>query len=621
MDPKDVVPSDPVLALASTGDPMTRMFWPCLLPLFLLLACGGNTASSSHVDASDVAGLRRASARADGAPTGEMEAAPDAAGVADLDPERPDAFVPPVALCLKDGASGTDTACEDACKKSLGVSCAEFEQAYLKSSNTGGDDAFGKAVALDGDTLVVGAFGEASSATGVGGNQLDNAAPESGAVYVFTRSGSSWSQQAYLKASNAEAGDQFGWSVALDGDTLAVGAAGESGGATGVNGDPLDNSAPGSGAVYIFARSGSSWSQQAYLKASNAEADDTFGGAVALEGHTLVVGAHEEDGSAAGVGGDPLDNAASESGAVYVFTRSGTDWSQSACLKASNAEAGDQFGWSVALDGDTLAVGAFGEASSATGGRNNPLDNSAPRSGAVYVFTRSGTDWSQSAYLKASNAEARDHFGGGMALDGDTLAVGAAGESGGAAGVNGDLLDNSAPGSGAVYIFARSGTGWSQSAYLKASNVDANNYFGLSVSLSENTLAVGAFGEASSPTGVEGDQVDNSFRVSGAVYIFARSGTDWSQSACLKASNAEAGDQFGWSVALGGDTLAIGADGEASSATGVGGNQLDNSMVGSGAVYVRKVAPQASLKRSQGGDGALRFSPPERLCAHPPDNQ
>src|SRR5262249_49575291 len=143
------------------------------------------------------------------------------------------------------------------------------QQAYLKASNTGGGDEFGISVAVSGDTVVVGARFEASNATGVNGNQADNSASQSGAAYVFTRSGGVWSQQAYLKASNTEACDRFGWSVAVSGDTVVVGALGESSNATGVNGNQADNSACGSGAASVFPPSGGVWSQQAYLKASN----------------------------------------------------------------------------------------------------------------------------------------------------------------------------------------------------------------------------------------------------------------------------------------------------------------------------------------------------------------
>ena len=145
------------------------------------------------------------------------------------------------------------------------------QQAYLKASNTEASDFFGSSVAVSSDTVVVGAEGEDSNATGVNGNQLDNSELLSGAAYVFVRppGGTTWSQQAYLKASNTGAGDRFGISVAVSGDTVVVGAYSEDSNATGVNGNQLDNSALSSGAAYVFVRppGGTTWSQQAYLKA------------------------------------------------------------------------------------------------------------------------------------------------------------------------------------------------------------------------------------------------------------------------------------------------------------------------------------------------------------------
>ena len=461
-----------------------------------------------------------------------------------------------------------------------------LQQAYLKASNTNSGDGFGGSVAVSGDTVVIGAPGESSSASGVNGNQSDNSASYSGAAYVFTRSGTTWSQQAYLKASNTRAGDQFGFSVAVSGDTIVVGARYESSNAIGVNGDQNDHSALYSGAAYVFTRSGTTWSQQAYLKASNTGAWDNFGGSVAVSGDTIVVGAGFEASSATGVDGNQGDNSAADAGAAYVFTRSGTTWSQQAYLKASNTGARDQFGTSVAVSGDTILVGAWGEASNGTGVNGNQNDNSADRSGAAYVFTRSGTTWSQQAYLKASNTKYYDRFGEAVAVSGDTVVVGAWGEASNAIGVNGNQLDDSAPHAGAAYVFTRSGTIWSQQAYLKASNTGASDQFGISVAVSGDTVVVGANYESSSATGVNGNQFDDSAPYAGATYVFTRSGTTWSQQAYLKASNTGASDQFGISVAVSDDTVVVGAEYEESGATGVNGNQSDNSAWAAGAAYV-----------------------------------
>ena len=196
----------------------------------------------------------------------------------------------------------------------------------MKASNTGAGDWFGRssvALSADGDTLAVGAAWESSNATGTGGNQADNSAANSGAVYVFTRNAGIWSQQAYVKASNTGAADGFGNSVALsaDGNTLAVGASDEGSNTTGIGGNQADNSASDSGAVYVFTRSAGIWSQQAYVKASNTEANDHFGNSVALsaDGNTLAVGAAGESSNATGIGGNQADNSALKAGAVYLY--------------------------------------------------------------------------------------------------------------------------------------------------------------------------------------------------------------------------------------------------------------------------------------------------------------
>ena len=298
------------------------------------------------------------------------------------------------------------------------------QNAYLKGSNTEQGDLFGSSIALsaDGMTLAVGADDEGSIATGIGGNQKDNSAPMAGAVYVFAATGTTWVQQAYVKASNTEALDGFGIGVALsaDGNTLAVSAIGESSSATGINGDQTSNGTPTAGAVYVFSRSNTTWTQQAYIKASNPGNDDWFGSEIALsgDGNTLAVSATREDSAATGIGGNQADNNATDSGAVYVFARSGTTWTQQAYVKASNTSAMDTFGTAIALstDGGTLAVGATGEDSAATGIGGNQADNTAASSGAVYVFTRTGATWSQQAYVKASNTDAGDFFGTSVCL-------------------------------------------------------------------------------------------------------------------------------------------------------------------------------------------------------------
>jgi hypothetical protein len=479
---------------------------------------------------------------------------------------------------------------------------------YVKASNTGGDDQFGYSVALsaDGTTLAVGAPREGSNATGIGGSQGDDAATaDSGAVYLFTRdAGGIWTQQAYVKASNSDGGDEFGHAVALsaDGATLAVGARREAGSDSGIDGAQNDDLSPSAGAVYVFTRDGAgTWAQQAYVKASNTSPDDQYGFSLALsaDGDTLAVGSRLEGSNSRVIDGNQNNGSAFGAGAVYVFTRDsmGT-WSQQAYVKASNTGSSDQFGFAVALsaNGDTLAVGANGESSSATGIGRDQENDSAASAGAVYVYTRDALGhWSQQAYVKASNTDAGDVFGTSVALaaDGATLAVGAPGEASNTIGVGGDQTDDSADDAGAVYVFTRNGAGtWSQQAYVKASNTGAADWFGWAVDLSADgaTLAVGARQEASDATGIGGSQGDDPATLNfGAAYLFTRdAGGVWTQQAYVKAPNADGGDEFGTAIVLAADgaALAVGARFEASNATGIGGDQANEMASGAGAVYL-----------------------------------
>jgi hypothetical protein len=462
----------------------------------------------------------------------------------------------------------------------------------------GDDFAHTLALSADGTRLAVGANWESSNALGVGGDQSSDAAFQAGAVYVFVRMGTTWAQEAYVKAANTGANDNFGQSVALsaDGSRLAVGAIGEDSNATGINGSAINNAATNSGAVYVFARTGSSWAQEAYVKASNTGANDAFGLSVALsaDGSRLAVGANGEDSNATGIGGDQTNDGATGAGAVYVYARTGTTWAQEAYVKASTAGAFDNFGYSVTLsaDGDRLAVGANGEDSSARGIGGDQASNAARESGAVYVFTRTGTSWMQEAYVKAANTGARDEFGISVSFsaDGAALAVGAWHEDSSATGVGGDATSDGAPDAGAVYVFVRAGATWSQDAYLKSSNTGTADQFGWSLALSADgqRLAIGAIGEGSSAIGVGGDQANNDASTSGAVYVFVRSASSWAQEAYVKASNTGMADFFGHSVSLSSDgrRLAVGAPYEASNATGIDGDQANDRAGNAGAAYV-----------------------------------
>jgi hypothetical protein len=419
------------------------------------------------------------------------------------------------------------------------------QQAYVKASNPQAGAEFGHVVNLsaDGSTMAVSAYFEASAARGIDGNQNDDSIPQAGAAYVFTRRGTAWSQQAYIKASNAgEAGadgnfgdgDQFGFSMSLsdDGNTLAVGANAEDSNATGINGNQQDNSMQSAGAAYLFVRNGMTWAQQAYVKAPNTAPNVQFGYSVALsaDGNTFAVSSFDEGGASRVING-PYTPGRNGTGAIYIYTRAGAAWTQQAYLKASNAENGDSLGVAVSIsdDGNTVAGGILDEDCLATGvNPSNACDNDIRTDtsvGAAIVFIRQGTQWAQQAFIKASNTGREDWFGSRLQIsgDGNTLAIAAQLEDSVAQGINGKQDDDSAQEAGAVYFFTRAGTTWAQKDYVKSSNNEAFDEFGSSVALSRDgrTMAVGARGEDSNAKGVDGNQSDNSVKEAGAVYVFA----------------------------------------------------------------------------------------------------
>jgi hypothetical protein len=347
------------------------------------------------------------------------------------------------------------------------------------------EDRFGFSVAISGTTALVGVV------------YADENGTDSGSAYIFVHDGTNWTKQALLLPGDGETNDQFGWSVALSGDTALIGANGE------------DELASGAGAAYVFVRSGTSWSQQVKLMAGDGAAGDYFGSSVAVDTDTALVGATGDD------------DKGSNAGSAYVFVRSATTWSQQAKLLADDGAAGDQFGTSVSLSADTVAIGA------------NQDDDQETDSGSVHVFLRSGTTWTSEAKLLAGDIVSYGKFGTSVSIDGDTLLVGASGN-------DGQVTD-----SGAAYVFFRNSGSWTQQAKLQASDGAIYDRFGYSVSLDNDTALIGAYNN------------DTQASNAGAAYVFLRSGTSWSQQAKLLDSNGIAGDGLGLSVALSGDRAVV----------------------------------------------------------------
>jgi hypothetical protein len=399
----------------------------------------------------------------------------------------------------------------------------------VTASDGTANDLFGASVAIDGNTAVVGAPDHGNGGT----------------VYVFTLSGSTWTQQAELTAADAASGDSFGVSVAISGTTIAVG-----------DGNHKVGNNAAQGAVYVFTQNGTTWSQQQELTASDGAANDRFGLSVALDGTTLVVGsdAHQVGSNAA-------------QGAAYVFTSSNSTWTQQQELIASDGAANDEFGSSVAISGTTIVVGA----------PDHEVGTNATQ-GAAYVFAQSGTTWTQQQELADSKGVAHDQFGTSVAISGTTVLVGAPNHYDGLeAGLSypGDgLLPQ-----GVVYVFTQSGTTWTLQQELIAS--DARGLGG-SVAISGNSAVVGE-----SSLGVNNSQTQ------GAAYVFAYSGTLWSQQQeivpPLGALSTEEAD-LGGSVAVSGAFVLAGGEGEA-----FGGNGQFNSGVAQGGVAFQTTAISTAM--------------------------
>ena len=391
--------------------------------------------------------------------------------------------------------SMTDNNCSSGVEVTVNLSLTK-----ILASDGANSNYFGFSVSISEDYAVVGAYGD------------DDNGDDSGSAYIFSRSGTSWSEQAKLTPSDGANNDQFGFSVSISGDFCLVGA----------NGD--DDNGDASGSAYIFSRSGTSWSEQAKLTPGDGTNGDNFGISVSISGDFCLVGAN---------GGD--DNGGA-SGSAYIFSRSGTSWSEQAKLTPGDGTTNDQFGVSVSISGDYAVVGSWFD------------DDNGESSGSAYIFSRSGTSWSEQAKLTPGDGTNSDLFGFSVSISEDYVLVGA----------NGD--DDNGGASGSAYIFSRSGTSWSEQAKLTPGDGTNSDNFGVSVSISGDFCLVGANGD------------DDNGDASGSTYIFSRSGTSWSEQAKLTPGDGTNSDNFGVSVSIFGDYALMGAyldddNGDASGST------------------------------------------------------
>ena len=366
------------------------------------------------------------------------------------------------------------------------------EQVKLLPGSTEVGDVFGFSVAIDGDTAVVGS------------HKSNEPFSDAGAVSVFVRNGANWTQQAKLHADDADPFEWFGYSVAISGNTIITGA--------------LRSNAKGedSGAVYIFARSQNHWTQQAKLTGHNTKLRDRFGFSVAISGDFAIIGAPNN----------------SEKGAAYIFEREQNIWTQkrNAVFRqmiARDTQKGDEFGYSVAISGDTAVIGA----------RNGRIGDDS--FGTAYIFQREKPFWVERTKLTASDGQISDQFGKTVSISGNSVIAGAPSHTAGG------------PSSGAAYIFKHEAeTGWIQQVKLLDTKTASEDQFGTAVDISKNLAIVGA------------RQDDDAGRNSGAAYLFERRKEDWIQQAKLVPSDGQTGDVFGYSVAISQETCIIGAYGD-----------------------------------------------------------
>ena len=396
--------------------------------------------------------------------------------------------------------------------QAAGAAVTVTQQAKLTASDPEVDDHFGTSVAISGDVAVIGAATD------------DDVATNAGSAYVFVRSGSSWNQIAKLTANDTTTGAFFGQSVAIDGDTIAVGA------------PEADGAVAGAGAAYVFVRPAGGWSdgtEDAKLIASDGAKDHWFGGSVSVSGDTVAVGAYQNAGLAEGPG------------AVYVYEKPPEGWSstsEDARLTASDGAIDDELGFAVAISGETLVAGAR-------------LDDGAgvTRAGSAYVFVRPTGGWadaSEDSKLTALDAGVNAGFGFSVDVDEDAILVGS----------SRDIVDGTDMGS--AYFFTRTTTSWTQQQKVTDPAGKAFDDFGQSVSVSGNGFVVGALRD-------DGAGLD-----SGAAHVFSRNGGMWTHDTELLPTDAASMDLLGTSVAMDGDTILISS------------HQDDDIVPGSGSVYV-----------------------------------
>ncbi len=502
------------------------------------------------------------------------------------------------------------------------------QQQKIVAADRQSGNQFGHAVSMSGNYIAVGSHQDTYDAIGGGINE-----PNSGSAYIFKQTAGVWTQQQKVVASDRRTGARFGYSVAVDGDYLAVGAYTERrdtgggndmssvgaayifkqtagvwaqqnkvvasdraaydrfGSAIGVGGDyvivgaPLENVATGS--AYAFKQIAGVWTETQILLAqinlvAGRKAYDYFGHSVAMSGDYAIVGAYQEDEDTTG------QNTLAEAGSVVIFKQTNGVWSEYQKLVSSDRASDDRFGYSVAIDGDYAIIGATGEDEDTSGG------STFTTAGAAYIFKHTAGVWIEQQKLVASDRQASDEFGASVAISGEYAIVGANRE-------DHDLMGtNTASDAGAAYIFKRTGTAWTQQHKIIAPDRTSNDQFGYAVALDGNYAVIGAYQHNYDTSG--GGLADNA----GAVYVFQQSGGSWTQQQKLVAADRAGSDRFGWSVAISGNYIITAADHEDHDTSG------GSTVTDAGSVYVfQQVAgvwtQQQKLVASDRGGTSERF--------------
>ena len=411
------------------------------------------------------------------------------------------------------------------------------------AADRGAEDVFGWSIAISGNQAVVGAHAEDHDVNGA--NPLNFA----GSAYVFEKINGNWVQTQKLVAADRGIYDNFGFSVAISGNQLVVGAYNENNDMNGAN------ELFSAGSAYVFEKNNGSWVQTQKLVAADRGADDNFGYSVAISDNQVVVGAYAEDHDVNGA------NELNFAGSAYVFEKENGSWVQTQKLVAADRGANDYFGESVAISDNQVVVGAHAEDHDVNGA------NALNFAGSAYVFEKINGNWGQTQKIVAADRGANDQFGNCVAISGNQLVVGAKGES---HDVNGDNALNFA---GSAYVFEKENGSWIQTQKIVASDRGVDDYFGNSVAISGNHLVVGAWHENHDVNGA------NALNFAGSAYVFEKINGSWGQTQKLVAADRGTGDYFGNSVSISGNQLAVGAFGEDHDVNG------DNALSYAGSAY------------------------------------